>query len=241
MNTNVTCNADLGFGLGLTRLGLDGLKHANIAIDAGGDVKAVYFETRLQLIAADVNDDRYDTYQWTPDGRLSLISPGSADADSWYSGNSLDGEDVFFFTRQRISPWEIDDADFDLYDARVGDGLPNPPAPPLGCDVLGDGCQGGSTGAPADDRPASSELEGEGNVKSGSDCLDLEARLERTTNAAARVQSRARKAAAKAGKASGKKAKRLKKQAKKLKKRTKQASKKARQVERKLEDCRSSK
>jgi hypothetical protein len=138
------CNADLGFQ-GPTydadeRVGLGGQRHTNIAIDGEGEV-SVYFETRLPLVSEDTNGDRMDVYEWRA-GVVSLISPGGTDDDAWYSGNSLDGEDVFFQTSQRIDPREVEDADFDIYDARAGGGFPVPPTPKDPCQVHADSCQG---------------------------------------------------------------------------------------------------
>lgn len=49
----------------------------------------------------------------------------------------------------------------DVYDVRVGGGLPAPPPPPVGCE--GETCQP-SVPAPNDPTPASSLYEGPGNV-----------------------------------------------------------------------------
>ena len=105
--------------------------HANLATDDAGEV-SVLFESRLALVSDDVNGSHMDTYRWH-DGELSLISPGDTTDDAWYSGNDADGKNVFFFTTHRIDPREIEDADFDLYDARVGGGFSQPPAPQSPC------------------------------------------------------------------------------------------------------------
>lgn len=157
-----TCNADFGFetygapeapGVGLT-----GARHWNIAEDG-----TVYFETRLALLDEDRNERYYDVYAWK-DGKLSLISPGDSADHAFFSGNSHDGEDVFIWTSQRISPWEIDEDDFDVYDARIGGGQPPPPPPPVLCSVLGGGCNGSGSAPPPAAAPASSGLRGAGNV-----------------------------------------------------------------------------
>jgi hypothetical protein len=134
----LTCNGDLGVDpVGLTSdtpRGVDGLRHESVTDDG-----MVFFESRQQLVAADVND-RMDTYAWR-DGTLSLISPGTTADDAYYSGNSIDGRDVFFETSQGIDgDREIDPADFDIYDARVGGGFPKQQRA-TACDVHADACQ----------------------------------------------------------------------------------------------------
>jgi hypothetical protein len=158
------CNATLGhtdeipaFG---DMYGLQGLQHANFAEDDQGRV-SLFFETRLPLVAGDTNGTRMDVYRWRA-GELSLVSPGDTDDEAYYSGNTLDGEDVFFATSQRIDPLEIDD-DYDIYDARIGGGFPLPPAP-TSCDSLSDGCQGAGTGTPVDAGRTSDGPGGGGNA-----------------------------------------------------------------------------
>ncbi len=167
------CNADLGynqtgsaFGPGVVGNfdnggGWGRGRYFNVAEDPDGIV-SVFFHTPSQLVPEDTNG-RYDTYQWR-EGELSLISPGNSDDDSFFGGNSVDGEDVFIFTSARIDPREIDDDDFDIYDVRVGGGFPyTPPATP--CDVLAHQCRGAATPAAAPVASPTDSLRGAGNVK----------------------------------------------------------------------------
>lgn len=161
-----SCNADLGFtdghnvGLLGGGQGVAGAWHWNVAED-----RSVYFESRLELVAEDVNGTHYDVYRWHA-GDLTLMSPGSSDDHAFYSGNSVDGTDVFFWTSQRIDPREIESDDFDVYDARVGGGFPPPPEPPgPGCDPLADDCQGPGSGGI--DVPDDTTAPGDGNVSPG--------------------------------------------------------------------------
>jgi hypothetical protein len=163
----LSCNADLGFEYGFRNprdnVGLAGRRHENLAVGGDGGV-AVYFESRSQLIEADDNGSRMDVYEWR-DGRLSLISPGNADHDAWYSGNSRDGRDVFFQTSQRIDPREIEDADFDIYDARVGGGFASPSPSPSPCSLSTDACQGaGSAPLSTADATARTSAPHDGNA-----------------------------------------------------------------------------
>ncbi|HYP54980.1 MAG TPA: hypothetical protein VEQ41_01580 [Solirubrobacterales bacterium] len=166
------CNADLGRGpsggLGGSASGdpdalrgFSGLRHYNISENPDGTT-SVYFESRSELVPEDTNGSHFDTYEWR-EGRLHLISPGDSADHSWYSGNSLDGRDVFIWTSARIDPREIDPADFDVYDARIGGGFPYT-APPEPCDVLAFECEGQATPPPTVPAPASNGFNGAGNV-----------------------------------------------------------------------------
>jgi NHL repeat-containing protein len=165
-----SCNGDLGFGgyaVGEkydSELGWSGGRHYNIGEDAEGRV-SVFFQSRSPLVSEDTNGNHWDTYQWQ-EGTLSLVSPGYASADAYYSGNGLDGRDVFFQTSQRIDPREVDAADEDIYDARVGGGIPYvPPATP--CDVLALQCEGNASPPPANATSATREFSGPGNPGKG--------------------------------------------------------------------------
>lgn len=160
------CNATFGRSPqvgALERIGLSGAKHRNFAVDGDGRV-SLFFESRLPLVPEDQNGSHMDVYEWR-DGELSLISPGTSPDGAHYSGNTLDGEDVFFSTSERIDPREID-ADFDIYDARDGGGIPLPPPPPAQCDTLGGACQAGG-GSPIGSPTQSDGAGGGGNLEPG--------------------------------------------------------------------------
>ncbi len=150
-NPTQLCNGDLGINKGSVAVGgepgLTRARHTNIAEYADGRLRAVVFESRLPLVEADANDTM-DVYEWH-DGRLSLVSPGTSDDSAFYVGGSRDGRDVFFWTEQRISAWEIDPGDGDIYNATLRpDRLPAAPPPaPVVCGVLAGGCHGAGAGA----------------------------------------------------------------------------------------------
>jgi NHL repeat len=149
-------NTILGFG---DRFGLRGQQHANLAETDG--VVSLFFESPLRLIEADTNA-RFDVYRWRA-GELTLVSPGSGDHDAYFSGNSSDGEDVFFATTERLDPREIDE-DWDIYNARPrGRAFPPPPVAPAPCAPLSGGCIGEVT-PPVDGTRAPSAVGG--NAKS---------------------------------------------------------------------------
>jgi hypothetical protein len=130
------CNGDGGFGSS-GRVG----QHLGVATDPEreGD-RLAFFQSRSRLVEEDL-DDAYDVYQWH-NGDLSLISTGASDGDgAFYQGNDRSGRTVFVSTLDRLS-WQDRDAVMDVYAARIGGGIPEPPAPPV-CAVLTGACQGG--------------------------------------------------------------------------------------------------
>jgi len=143
-----------------------------------GDGTRVFFDSTNRLTLADTNG-REDVYQWEQEGSgecsqsapgfdaktggcVTMISSGQGSARSEFIDASKDGRDVFFLTATSLLPQ--DRAQTDLYDARVGGGFPQPPAPPAACE--GEACQGPPS-PPADGVPASSTYRGAGNVREG--------------------------------------------------------------------------
>jgi hypothetical protein len=131
---DVRCYGDGGVGLGgapLPKLGL--------AETADGK-RLAFFVSRSRLVPEDKND-KYDVYQWFA-GELSLISTGlSGSHDAFYGGNDMTGTNVYIVTRNRLS-WQDKDAVLDVYSARIGNGIPEPPDTSEPCNpVLGE-CQG---------------------------------------------------------------------------------------------------
>jgi hypothetical protein len=111
------------------------------------DSGQVFFNAYARLLPEDVNGRR-DAYEWR-DGQLSLISTGRSSQESTFAEASLDGRDVFFFTTERLVKRDFDN-EADLYDARIGGGIPaqdQTPPSPVDCD--GDGCQGALGSQPA--------------------------------------------------------------------------------------------
>jgi hypothetical protein len=124
------------------------------------DGRRVFFTTAEPLAAEDVNG-KLDAYEYdVPSGTVHLISTGTDVSDSYYMEASADGHDVYFLTRQRIVGWDTDSA-YDLYDARVGGGFPEPPTPPKECS--GDVCQGAAPAPPAVALLGSGAFRGLGN------------------------------------------------------------------------------
>jgi hypothetical protein len=126
-----------------------------------GNGKYVFFSTEQSLLPRDTNGVS-DVYEYnTETGELSLLSSGTSKRGSWLLGTGEDGRDVFIDTEQQLVGWDNDSA-YDVYDVRIGGGLPEPPAVHAPC--TGEVCQGAATPAPSS-APLSSNLESAGNVK----------------------------------------------------------------------------
>lgn len=87
----------------------------------------VFFDTRESLLPEDVNDQE-DVYEWH-DGRLGLVSPGTAGNASTFQGIGPDGRDAFFMTDSTLASNDQDNGDIDIYDARIGGGFTTEPPP----------------------------------------------------------------------------------------------------------------
>jgi hypothetical protein len=123
-----------------------------------------FFDTAEALVPQDTNG-RSDVYEYdVASGTVHLLSSGTSTSDSYFMDASASGRDAFFVTRERLAGRDTDDG-IDLYDARVGGGLPDPPSTAPIC--LGDGCRSPSplfASAPA---PASATFTGTGNISAG--------------------------------------------------------------------------
>jgi hypothetical protein len=81
----------------------------------------VFFDTPDPLVPADVNSSR-DVYSF--DGRQQvLISSGTGKSDSFFGDATPDGKNVYFTTYSQLVKADKDE-DIDLYDARIGGGIP---------------------------------------------------------------------------------------------------------------------
>jgi hypothetical protein len=109
--------------------------YASRALADGG--ARIFFNTAETLSAGDTNG-KVDAYEWE-NGGVHLISTGRSDSEAYLVDASENGHDAFFVTRERLVAWDDDNLQ-DLYDARVGGGLPEPPDARRPCD--GESCQG---------------------------------------------------------------------------------------------------
>jgi len=106
--------------------------------------RRAFFESGDSLSPQDSNEAT-DVYEWEAAGEgtcvresgcVQLISSGRAAEDSHFIDASLNGSDSFFLTDASIVPQ--DPGSYDIYDARVGGGLPEPENT-IPCE--GDACQ----------------------------------------------------------------------------------------------------
>jgi hypothetical protein len=134
--------------------------HVSHALSANG--QRAFFYTAEALLPEDSNGHS-DVYEYdAANSSLHLISSGKDPGNSYFMDATANGDDVFFATREQLVGWDTDQ-NYDLYDARVGGGLPNPaPAPPA---CTGETCQGQPTTNPTPDTTASNTGTGTGNVR----------------------------------------------------------------------------
>ena len=126
------------------------------------DGRRVFFNTAEALVPQDVNG-RPDPYEYdATNGTVHLLTSGTSTVPSYVLDASTTGDDVFIITRERLVGWDID-ASYDLYDARVGGGFPEPPIPVPAC--TGDACLPAAATAPDTANPSSSAHRGPGNVR----------------------------------------------------------------------------
>lgn len=118
---------------------------AHLSHALSDDGRRLFFSSAAALVPQDGNGT-VDAYEYDiPSGTLRLLSSGRDPADSWFLDASANGGDAYFVTREQLVGWDVDRA-YDLYDARVGGGFPEPPAPPPAC--VGDACRGPAQAAP---------------------------------------------------------------------------------------------
>lgn len=122
------------------------------------DEGLVFFESLERLSKHDSNGVA-DVYEYK-EGLPYLLSKGTGVGESRLADASVSGDDVFILTEDQLSRWDTDRS-YDVYDARVSGGLPEPPVGGSPCE--GDSCQPMPT-PPDDPTPASESFKGAGNV-----------------------------------------------------------------------------
>jgi hypothetical protein len=100
-------------------------------------------------------------YMWSGD-HVSLISTGRSEDDSTFGDASADGHDVFFRTTERLVGRDVD-RNIDVYDARVGGGIPAQDAVVETRPCVGDACRPRPSDPPAPAQPSSATSNGPGN------------------------------------------------------------------------------
>ena len=132
--------------------------------DLSATANRVFFDSSDALAALDTNRAS-DVYQWEAQGTgtcrriggcLSLISSGTDSEGATFVDATESGEDAYFLTFSSLVP--TDPGSADVYDARVGGGLPVP-TPPIPCEA--DACQ--PLPSPPEDPTVGSLIPGSGN------------------------------------------------------------------------------
>ena len=88
----------------------------------------VFFSSRDALLPGAVSG-LDNIYMWS-EGALTLVSPPNETSDAIYDGNSADGSQVFFHSRQSLIPGADNHGQFAIYDAQLGDPPPAGPSDP---------------------------------------------------------------------------------------------------------------
>jgi hypothetical protein len=134
------------------------------------DSGRLFFDSQDSLSVFDTNEGVEDVYQYEPQGVgtcgreagcIDLISAGTGPLDSNFLAADASGKNVFFTTRDQLSGLDHDDL-IDLYDAREEGGIPAE-SEPARAECQGEACQP-LVSAPNDPTPATSLVEGAGNV-----------------------------------------------------------------------------
>jgi hypothetical protein len=136
--------------------GAFGIGHALRNVNDEG---LVFFES-FEALAKHDSNGQVDVYEYR-DGLPHLLSKGTGGHQSRFVDASVSGDDVFFLTDDQLVGWDTDRS-YDIYDARVNGGLPEPSLAEIPC--LGDACQP-IPNPPNDPTPASEGFKGAGNVK----------------------------------------------------------------------------
>ena len=127
------------------------------------DSGQVFFDSSVALTGGDT-DNRQDAYEWEPAGTgnceagsptysrytsacQALISAGTSTFDSGLLGISRDATDAYFFTRDSLTPRDVNGPTVKIYDARAAGGFPFE-FPPVGCRAS-DECHGPASTTPA--------------------------------------------------------------------------------------------
>jgi hypothetical protein len=136
--------------------GISGETTSHLSHALSDDGRFVFFNTPEALVPEDING-RIDAYEYDASTEeIHLLSSGRSGSNSYFVEAGASGHDVFIATREPLSAWDTDTS-FDLYDARIDGGLPEPLPPPPSCQ--GDACQPAPLGL-SDPTPASSSYSG---------------------------------------------------------------------------------
>ena len=172
----------------------------------------VFFDSSDALVPQDTNGI-VDVYEYEPEGVgtctsasetyseksagcISLISGGTGEQESVFADASVNGNDVFFVTSERLVGSDVDKA-YDMYDAHAcTSGVPCLPAEavvPPACETA-DTCKGAPTPQPSVfGSPASATFAGAGNVVPASSVTPVKAKTKPKKKTKAKKKARSKK------------------------------------------------
>jgi hypothetical protein len=136
-------------------------------VERTGEARA-YFRSPDQL-ASGATEGATNLYEWAGNQVFLLATePPKVSTNVAllsFAGAGADGTDVYLATPESLT-WEDRDERSSVYDARIGGGFQQPPAPPAPCNPTGEGsCQRAPAAAPATSGVGSTSFVGPGNEK----------------------------------------------------------------------------
>ncbi|HEY1687892.1 MAG TPA: hypothetical protein VGF95_03405 [Solirubrobacteraceae bacterium] len=127
------------------------------------------FFVSLDALAEGAVQGELNLYEWAH-GQVFWIATepgtggGSHSRKVRFVGASSEGTDLYFFDAAALN-WENPEGRYAAWDARIGGGFAEPPAPAKGCEATAEGsCQGAVAQAPASPSVGSASFSGPGNV-----------------------------------------------------------------------------
>ncbi len=131
--------------------------------------QATVFFSSSNKLDDGATEDAVNLYEWAH-GQVFLLTSEptgfpAAKRALQFVGASADGSDLYFATPEALT-WEDGDKRSSVYDARIGGGFPEPPAPQSPCEPDSEGsCQGAASSASATaSEAASATFSGAGNL-----------------------------------------------------------------------------
>lgn len=126
------------------------------------DGRYAFFSSFSPLVPDDTNGT-FDAYEFDlRTSEVHLLSSGTDPEPSFFADASANGSDSLVITHQKLSAWDTDAA-YDLYDARVDGGVPEPRPRPAPCE--GESCRPPVSPAPPPEPASSASFAGPGNGK----------------------------------------------------------------------------
>jgi hypothetical protein len=121
------------------------------------DGSRVFFESPDSLTgpAAAPGSSTTSVYEWEG-GTVAPIAEGRPQASVLLNGTTPSGDDVFFTTALKLVPKDVEDGEFNIYDARVDGGFPES-GPPPASSCEGSGCRAPLPPPPTFGVPASAQ------------------------------------------------------------------------------------